>query len=560
MRELFRRLKAEPFLFFMVLFASLFISLLALASPLFVIQVLVRYCTNGVDSTLITLTIGVLIAIALEFAFRQVRLSLARGFSARQDALMAGGAFATLTGSKIASIEQLPPGLRREIMNSLATVQHAYSPDNLATVLDACFAFMLIGALFLLNFTIAIIVSCFLIVMFLFAILSHNFIGRPIQDLNNASVRNNSLVGSAIQAADSIRSFNATGFLKQVWGKQQAVTNELRRKVLVQQGISQSITMSTSALMTVAVIAVGATYVVAGEMNVGVLIGANILASRALAPISRFAQLGGTFTKAQQSLEVLERFGKLPREAVKGSALKNYSGRLELKDLAFMYRGSSGPLFESTSLQLPKGSLLVVSGGNGSGKTTMSRLIMGLLEPTRGQIFVDGLDLRQVQPEWWRRQVIYMPQEPTFFDGTIRENLITNNPGLGESEILNIIQKAGLKRFLDESPNGLETMMINGGVNLALGIRRRLALARALTSNGMLAIFDEPAEGMDAEGGATVFKVMNELLGSGRTLIVCSHNPNIFQGKGRNLDLNSKPVPKVSEPSMVRNGTRRTYQ
>jgi len=560
MRELFNRLKAMPVLFFKVLVASLFISLLALSSPLFVIQVLVRYCTNGVDSTLITLTIGVLIAIALEFGFRQIRLSLARGFSIRPDAQMAGGAFATLASGKTASIEQLSPGLRREIMNSLSTVQQAYSPMNLATVLDAFFAFLYIGALFLLNSTVAVIVLCFLVVMFLFALVTHNLLGKPMQELNQASVRNSALVGSAIQASDSIRSFNAAKFLKEVWGKQQALTNKLRQQVLVQQGFSQSITMSASALMTVAVIAVGATYVVAGEMSVGVLIGANILASRALAPINRFAQLGSIFTKAQQSLEQLARFAKLPREETKGTALKRYKGRLEFKDLAFMYRGSSGPLFESTSLQLANGSVLVVSGNNGSGKTTLARLLAGLLEPTRGQIFIDGLDLRQVQPEWWRQQVIYMPQEPTFFDGTIRENLITIKPELNDSKLLKVVERAGLKRFLDESPQGLETPLINGGVNLSLGIRRRLALSRALTSNGMLAIFDEPAEGMDAEGGATVFKVMNEIIKSGRTLVVCSHNPNILQGKGLRLDLNIKPVPKLIIPSPVSSSIKRTLQ
>jgi len=560
MHELFNRLKSIPVLFAQMLVASLFISILALSSPLFVIQVLVRYCTNGVDSTLITLTTGVLIAIALEFGFRQVRLSLARGFSIVPDAQMAGGAFATLASGKTAAIEQLPPGLRREIMNSLTAVQQAYSPMNISTVLDAFFAFLYIGALFLLNSTLAVIVSFFLVGMFLFALFSHNLLGKPMQELTQASVRNSALIGSAIQASDSVRSFNATRFLKEVWGKQQALTNALRRRVMVLQGYSQSITMSASAIMSVAVIAVGATYVVAGEMSVGVLIGANILASRALAPINRFAQLGGVFTRAQQSLERLAKFAKLPREETKGTALKQYKGRLDLKDLAFMHRRSSGPLFESTSLELDNGSMLVISGDNGSGKTTLARLLVGLLEPTRGQIFVDGLDLRQVQPQWWRRQVIYMPQEPTFFDGTVRENLVTINSELDEPKLLQIIERAGLKRFLDESPEGLETPLINGGVNLALGIRRRLALARALTSGGMLAIFDEPAEGMDAEGGATVFRVMNEIAKSGRTLIVCSHNPNVLQGRGLRLDLNSKPVPKLITPSSVSPGIRRTLQ
>ncbi len=548
MGELFKRLKAMPVLFFQLLLASLLISVLALASPLFVIQVLVRYCTNGVTATLITLIVGVVIAIALEFGFRMVRLGMARGFSVLPDALLAGGAFAVLVNGKTSAIDQLPPGLRREIMNSLSAVQQAYSPTNITAVLDSCFAFLFVGVLFFLSPLIAIIVTFFLVVVFFYAIFSHKLLGNPMGELNQVSVSNNALVGSAIMASDTIRSFNAANFLKNIWGKQQALTDQLRRKVQDQQGFSQSVTMSAAGLMTVAVIGVGATYVVAGDMNVGVLIGANILASRALAPVSRFAQLSAIFTDAQQALIRLEKFTKLPREEAKGNALKNYRGRLELKDLAFMHRGASGPLFESVSLQLSAGSVLVVSGNNGSGKTTLARLITGLIEPARGQIFVDGLDLRQVQPEWWRRQVIYMPQEPTFFEGSIRDNLMTLNDTLDESKLLEVIERVDLKRYIDESPQGLETPITNGGANLARGIRRRLALARGLVSDGMLAIFDEPAEGMDAGGGALVFKIMNDLIKSGRTLILCSHNPEILKSRGIVINLNAKPVPEVSFP------------
>jgi ATP-binding cassette subfamily C protein LapB len=556
MRELFNRLKAIPRLSLELLLASFFISLLALSSPMFVILVLNRYVTFGVDSTLVTLTSGVAIAILLEFAFRQVRLKLAGGISVKPDAQLVGGAFAALTSAKMGAIERIPPGLRREVMNGLSAVQHAYSPANISTVMDVLFAFMYIAALFLLNTTVGIIVTFFLVLMFLFALVSHNLLGKPTQDLNQASVRNNALVGSTMLATESVRCFNAARFLKDMWGKQQALANKLRQKITTRQGFTQSVTQSVSAIMTVTVIAVGATIVVAGNMSVGVMIGLNILASRALAPISRFALLGSTFTRAQQSLELLDRFIKLPREETKGSALKRYSGRLEFKDLAFMYQGSSGPLFESTSLQISPGQALVITGGNGTGKTTMARLLLGLLEPTRGQIFVDGLDLRQVMPEWWRRQVIYFPQEPTFFDGTIRENLMTLRPDMDDAVLLAIIKRAGLKQFLDESMSGLETVLVNGGVNLSLGIRRRLALARALTSNGMLAVFDEPAEGMDADGISLVFRIMTRILKSGRALVVCSHNPNILQGNGIRLDLNKKPIPEIANYSFVRPAVR----
>ena len=190
--------------------------------------------------------------------------------------------------------------------------------------------------------------------------------------------------------------------------------------------------------------------------------------------------------------------------------------------------------------------VLVVSGANGAGKTTLARLLIGLLEPNRGQILIDGLELKQVLPEWWRRQVIYLPQEPAFLNATIAENLRLAKPDMDDHEMNRVIDAVGLRNYLDESPKGFETQVTGNGRHMSRGIRRRLALARALATDGALAILDEPTEGLDGEGCAAVYALMNDLVKRGRTIIVFSHDPTIVKGAAAILDLNSKPVPRVS--------------
>jgi len=295
---------------------------------------------------------------------------------------------------------------------------------------------------------------------------------------------------------------------------------------------------------------------VTGEMDVGAMIGANILGARALQPISKFSQLGSTFAKARQALQLVHEFSNLPLEPERGSALSDYSGGIAFRDIAFNYHGDNNPLFESLTLKLDPGSVLVVTGGNGAGKTTLARLILGLIEPTRGNLLVDGLELQQTAAEWWRKQVIYLPQEPALIGGSIGENIKINNPEAPDERLNQVVDIVGLRRFVDESEAGVETPIIDNGWRLSEGMRRRMALARALMTDGKLVVFDEPTESFDAAGVQVVHTVLSTLAKEGRTIIVMSHDPKIVMGQHIVLDLDAKPIPKISAvPGVVQNET-----
>lgn len=546
MRELLHRLSLRPGLSAELILASLFANVLALAPPIFVILVLNRYVAHGVDSTLMTLTIGVLIAVALEFAFRQVRNRLAKGISAGPDEQIALAGFGVLATAKAGALDRLPPGQQREIMNGIDNIRNAYGAANISTVLDLPFALLFLGVLYLLSPLLGLIATVFTIVSFIVGLILMSVIRVPTRKLIDTSRQTNLVTATAIQERDTLRAFNAGNFMSKAWQGQLTKVHELYRGIISRQGLLASISQSIVGLMSVTTMAVGAILVVRGELNVGALIGANILAARALQPISRFAQIGEIFLKAKQAKNLLSEFLKLPREPDTGSAKRDYTGSLELRDVGFAYQGATGPLFESLSVTISAGSICVINGSNGAGKTTLARLIMGIIEPNRGQILVDGLDLRQVRPEWWRRQVIYMPQEPGFLNATLQENLLVNAPETDMSRLNQIIDATGLRKFLDETPNGFDTLITDNGRKLAVGIRRRLALARALTTSGKLVLMDEPNEGLDSEGGRVVSTIVSSLHRQGHTIIATSHDPNIIKQAQIIIDLNAKPTPVVT--------------
>ncbi len=545
MKELLARLKSRPAIFSEMIAASLLANILALATPLFVIQVLNRYIAHGVDATLATLAIGTVIAILLEFGFRQVRLRLAASVNAPFNRELTNSAFAVLTGAKSAAGEAMAPGLRQQIVSGADTIQTTYAAPNVAALFDVPFVLIFVAVLFLLSPTLAVITAVFLVVVFAVALMTMATLRAPTRDMLTTGGRRGTLISAAITAADTVRAFNAQNFINQQWRNESALFQKLYRIVMGRQGVVQTLSISAQGLMSVAVIATGAVLVVQGRMDVGSMIGANILAARALGPLIKLAQMSESFVKARQALALLHEFSKIPRERTEGSALGEYSGALEFQDLGFAHPGQRTPLFESMSLKLEPKALLVFAGSNGAGKTTLARLIVGLLEPTRGKILADGVDLAQIVPEWWRKQIVYLPQEPGFLNATIRDNLLAGNPDLDDGALNDLAHAAGLKSFIDQSPEGFDTPLTANGANLSLGVRRRLALARALATDGMLVVIDDPTEGLDTEGAQLVIETINKLAKRGRTIVVFSHNPQILAAAPQYVDLNSKPVPKL---------------
>lgn len=549
MKELLRRLSLCPRIAWEILASSFLYNLMSLASSVYVILVLNRYVGYGFDGTLYTLTAGVLIASGLGFAFGEVRTRLCAVVSQGPDEDLGELTLAALARTRLGDLQRLPVGRHQEMLGALQLVQTSFAAGNIAAVLDAPFMLLFLIAIALIHpwlMLLTFFAVCFTVIFSLVGLRKSEADALKFQQ-ESQSHRN--LLSTAVSGAETVRAFLGGEHLRRTWRKQVSVLDGLRQ-LMDQRRLKSRMRLETvSVLLRVFIYAFGAMLAVSGAMSVGGLIGASILSGKVVQMATSFLQAYLASRRGEQALERLGEFHSMPLEPLSGAALRAYSGRLEFRDVGFAYSGTTSPLFESLDFVLPPGSILCVTGFNGAGKSTFCKVAAGLLEPGRGQVLADGVDLRQLAPDWWRRQVLYLPQEPSFLNTTIRENITLADPApdtAASQERLNqAVRAAALRRFLDTSRQGLDMPVTEGGKALPLGIRRRIALARALMNSGRLAVFDDPTEGLDSEGCLAVYGILNALAKAGLTIIVSTADANIVKAATLVLDMNVKPTPAI---------------
>ena len=546
MRELARRLLQRPKTAVQLLLSTVMINILGFASPVFVMLILSVYINSGFHETLVTLTLGMLIAMLMQLAFRGARSLWAGEVSREPDRMLWNRLFEVMARSRASALERVPPQYKSELAGRVQTIQDAYGATNVCAVFDAPFALLFVAAAFWLSPVLGFLALLGIIATLILGMMNVKLAKKRGDELRKASAAQKATADSAFRGAETVRAFRANRILAKSWFELEEKAAGLRKRLSALKGRQTSLLFTTNIMIRVLVYSLGAMEVVHGNLSMAGLIVGNIVVSRAMRQAGGLVGASFRFSQARTAFSELDEFFRLPMEPPSGTALREYKGGLSFKDIGFAWRGSAGPLFESLNLEVPPGSVVVVHGDNGTGKTTLARILAGLLQPTRGDVAVDGINMRQIAPEWWSRQLFYMPQEPTFLSATIRENILAANPGLNDKQLANIVDSCGLDRFLSDLENGLDTEIDAMGRNLAVGFKKRLALARAMAVDGRLALLDEPLEGLDADGAHAISATISRLIRRGTTIVAFSHDVNIIKGAHYIIDLNKKPVPGVA--------------
>ena len=199
------------------------------------------------------------------------------------------------------------------------------------------------------------------------------------------------------------------------------------------------------------------------------------------------------------------------------------ASELRLENVSFRYDEVAGPdVLEGLSLAIPAGRTIAITGPSGSGKSTLADLVMGLLEPTRGWLTIDGAALVPARARAWRRSIAYVPQECFLFRDSVRANLLWARPDASDRDLWSALKLAAADGFVSALPRGLDTVIGDRGLRLSGGERQRVALARAVLRQPRLLVLDEATSALDNDNERLVQAAIERMHGL-TTIMVIAH-------------------------------------
>jgi thiol reductant ABC exporter CydD subunit len=321
--------------------------------------------------------------------------------------------------------------------------------------------------------------------------------------------------------------------IRELTDEQRALTMSTLRLAFL-----SSLVLELLATLSVALVAVGiGLRVVGGGLELRTALVVLILAPEAYLPLR---QLGAQYHASGEGLAAAGRVFEILQTAPTPSGAGHADpGRapLVIDAVSVAYPDRPGPALPTTSLRIDPGEVVAIVGPSGCGKTTLVNVLLAFTAPTAGRVLTGGVDLRDVDPEAWRARIAYVPQRPYLFAGTVRDNIDLR----GDAPATAVAAAAAQAR-LDGLPEGLSTVVGDGGTGLSAGQRQRVALARAFLRGGSLVVLDEPTASLDAATEADVIDAIRRL-GQDRTVVIVTHRPAPLALADRVVSLRAELVP-----------------
>lgn len=525
---------------------SFFINIAMLAMPIYSLQVLDRVLSSFSVETLVVIA---LIVMAM-LVFMTI-LQIIRNFVFAQIGFHLEKKLEPLLVDKTLDISVHNHNIGSSLVRDLNVIRNFLNSPALSSLFDAPFApiyFIVIFFIHPINGFITVIGAALL---FLMAYLNEKLANKRIKQVNDMQTAFFTKTSNLTNSSEAII---AMGMKNNVIKK--LFTDRIKMRDFSYQANASgfyisSITKLIRMLIQVLTMAVGAILVIYNKMSAGGIIATSILAGKALAPFDALVNIWQQFINSKKSYDRLNKSVKEINVESDKTELPEPTGKIQIENISFKSEENNKLILKSINIEAKPGEIIAIIGPSGGGKTTLARIVAGIIEPSIGRVLIDDAKLQNYNREELGKFIGYLPQQVEFVAGTIKENIARMEEKIDDKKVIEAAQNAGSHKIISDFEKGYDTNLENLGKNLSAGQKQRIALARAFYGDTKIMILDEPNSNLDSDGENALIYALNIAKKKKITTFVVSHRSAILDVVDKILVMHEGQIQFFDEKNKV---------
>ena len=507
-----------------ILIASFVIQLFGLVTPLFTQVVLDKVLVHHSLSTLNVIAVAFGAVIIFEMLLSLSRNYIFAHTTSKIDARLGAMLFDHLIKLPMIYFENRKVGNIVARVRELDSIREFIANKSVTVLLDMLFSVVFVIMMLLYSVKLTLVALGFVTIIATLYFFATPRLRARLEDKFQMGARSNSYLVESITGISTVKSLAIEGSMQRLWedflAKYVKSSFELSNLSNILSGIANAL----SKLMTLAILYLGVDLVIENKLSVGQLIAFQMFAGQFSAPIMRLVGLWNEFQQALLSVDRLGDILNTSKEQENGNAitLNEIKGGVKFDNVSFKYSPNSPTVLQNFSLEVKPNTSIGIVGRSGSGKSTLTRLLQRLYYANEGAIYIDGVDIRHMNPSWLRQNIGVVLQDSYLFSGSVKENIAYAYPSASMDLILQASKVAGADEFISMLPEGYDTLVGERGSSLSGGQKQRIAIARAILTNPRILIFDEATSVLDYQSEKIISNNLSAIK-KNRTIFIVAH-------------------------------------
>ena len=511
-----------------VAMAAVLINIFALVTSLFSMVIYDRVVPNNAMASLTALSIGFAIVVIFDFVLKTLRAYFVDIAGADIDHKIGETVFAKILSMRL-DLKKGSTGALAGLMRELEALRDFFASATISTLVDVPFLLLTVFVIWAIGGKVVLVLVVIIPIVLLAGWATNPALERLSARTMREGLSKQSVLVETIGGLEMVKAAGAGDLLTQRWltAVRQQSDSSLRQRLVSTLAIT--VAGSASTVSYAAVVIVGVNLIASQQLTTGGLIACSLLSGRAIAPLAQISQLLTRMSATRTAYRQINAMMAQPSEGPAGEALKlgKLQGRIEFRNVTFRYPGASENALNGVSFVIEPGERIALLGRVGSGKSTITRLILGLYPPSDGLVMVDGTDIRQLDPAELRRRVGSAMQDSVLISGSVRDNIVLGRRAVDDAEMIRAAELSGTHQFMGQIANGYDLKLADRGEGLSGGQRQSIAIARALAGKPQLLVFDEPSSSMDTQTESGLIERLGREV-QGRTFVLVTHRPTLL--------------------------------